>query len=88
MERNSGPSAARNRGLELARGRYVLPLDSDNLLLPDAIERLVNQLQGAGERVGFVYPTIQYFGNRELYFEPPAYNAWLLTRATTSTRVH
>ena len=80
MERNSGPSAARNRGLELARGRYVLPLDSDNLLLPDAIERLVNQLQGAGERVGFVYPTIQYFGNRELYFEPPAYNAWLLTK--------
>jgi len=80
MDRNSGPSAARNQGLELARGRYILPLDSDNLLLPDAIERLVNQLQGAGERVGFVYPTIQYFGNRELYFEPPAYNAWLLTR--------
>jgi hypothetical protein len=80
MERNSGPSAARNRGIQQATGRYILPVDADNLLLPDAIERLVSQLQGAGEDVGFIYPTIQYFGNREDYFEPPAFNGWLLTK--------
>lgn len=80
LERNSGPSAARNRALELAQGRYILPLDSDNLLLADAISRLVTQLQQAGEHVGFVYPSIQYFGNREEYFEPPSFNAWLLTQ--------
>jgi glycosyltransferase involved in cell wall biosynthesis len=80
MARNSGPSAARNRGLEHAQGRYILPLDADNILLEDAVSRLVIQLQGAGEDVGFVYPAIQYFGNREDYFEPPAFNGWLLTR--------
>lgn len=80
MRRNRGPSAARNRGISRATGRYVLPVDADNLLLPDAIERLVAQLQGAGAHVGFVYQNCQYFGNREDYFEPPVYNAWLLTR--------
>jgi glycosyltransferase involved in cell wall biosynthesis len=80
MRRNQGPSAARNRGVRQATGRYVLPVDADNLLLPDAIERLVAQLQGAGEHVGFIYQNCQYFGNREDYFEPPDYNPWLLTR--------
>lgn len=80
MGRNQGPSAARNRGVSQATGRYVLPVDADNLLLPDAIERLVAQLQTAGEHVGFIYQNCQYFGNREDYFEPPVYNPWLLTR--------
>lgn len=80
MRANSGPSAARNRGIELATGRYVLPVDADNLLLPDAIERLVTQLQSAGEHIGFVYQNCQYFGNREDYFEPPVFNPFLLAR--------
>jgi glycosyltransferase involved in cell wall biosynthesis len=80
MRRNRGPSAARNRGISRATGRYVLPVDADNLLLPDAIERLVAQLQGAGDHVGFIYQNCQYFGNREDYFEPPVYNPWLLSR--------
>jgi glycosyltransferase involved in cell wall biosynthesis len=80
MRRNRGPSAARNRGITRATGRYVLPVDADNLLLPDAIERLVAHLQGAGEHVGFIYQNCQYFGNREDYFEPPVYNPWLLAR--------
>jgi glycosyltransferase involved in cell wall biosynthesis len=80
MPANRGPSAARNRGVSRATGRYLLPVDADNLLLPDAIERLVAQLQGAGEHIGFIYQNCQYFGNREDYFEPSIYNPWLLTR--------
>lgn len=75
---NSGPSAARNRALDVARGRYFLPVDSDNLLLPNAIEKLVAFLQTSPEDVGFVYPNLQYFGNRDDYFEPPDYNPYLL----------
>lgn len=78
LDRNGGPSRARNLGLELCAGRYVLPLDSDNLLLPEALEVLVEQLRSAGEEVGFIYPNLQFFGNREDYFEPPAYNVYTL----------
>lgn len=80
MRRNSGPSAARNRGISQASGRYVLPVDADNVLLPEAIERLVSQIQVAGEHVGFIYQNCQYFGNREDYFEPPVFNPYLLAR--------
>ncbi len=72
--RNRGPSAARNRALDVATGRYILPVDADNVLLPGAVRSLVEQLQSAGERVGFVYPSYQYFGNRDYCFTPPAYN--------------
>jgi glycosyltransferase involved in cell wall biosynthesis len=80
MERNCGPSAARNRGIARATGRYLLPVDADNILLDDAIERLVAQLQSAGLHVGFIYQNCQYFGNREDYFEPPVFNPYLLAR--------
>lgn len=78
LDGNGGPSRARNHGLEICSGGYVLPLDADNLLLPDAIAALVEQLRNAGEDVGFIYPNLQFFGNREDYFEPPAYNLYTL----------
>lgn len=39
MERNSGPSAARNRGFSLARAECVYQLDSDDLIEPTTIEK-------------------------------------------------
>ena len=74
QSKNGGPSHARNVGLASCSGRYVLPVDSDNLLLPSAVADLVEQLSAAGEEVGFVYPNIEYFGNREDYYEVPQYN--------------
>jgi glycosyltransferase involved in cell wall biosynthesis len=75
---NRGPSAARNRAIAVASGSYILPVDSDNLLMPGAISSLVEQLQSAGEQVGFIYPNCQYFGTRNDYFQPPSYNPFLL----------
>lgn len=78
LSENGGPSHARNVGIERCNGRYVFPMDSDNVLLPDAVERLVEQLSEAGEEVGFIYPNIQFFGNREDYYEVPQYNLYTL----------
>ena len=71
---NAGPSAARNAGIAVAAGRYILPVDADNVLLPNAIASLVTQLQSAGERVGYIYPNLQFFGNRHEYFEAPDFD--------------
>lgn len=76
LDENGGPSRARNAALDRCSGRYVLPVDSDNLLLPDAVERLVAQLKVAGETVGFVYPNVSYFGNRDDYFEAPDWDLY------------
>jgi Glycosyl transferase family 2/Glycosyl transferases group 1 len=75
---NRGPSVARNRGLELLRTSYMLPIDADDRLLPDALERMLAQLEAAPADVGFVYPHAQHFGNRSDFVQLPAYNLWLL----------
>ena len=80
---NRGPAAARNRALEIARGRYVLPLDADNVLVPDAIDTMVRQLRSAGELIGFVYPDQAFFGNRRDYHHAPAYNLHTLLAQNT-----
>ncbi len=74
LETNSGPSVARNRALAEITESYVLPLDADDKLASGAIEEMVEQLERAGEQVGFIYPRVQHFGNRHDFYEPPAYN--------------
>lgn len=48
---NSGPANARNAGLELASGEYVILLDSDDVFEPDLLEKLLSPLEGTGADV-------------------------------------
>jgi glycogen(starch) synthase len=42
---NSGLGQARNLGIDVATGRYVLPFDPDDVLLPTYVERCVDVLE-------------------------------------------
>jgi glycosyltransferase involved in cell wall biosynthesis len=50
---NRGASAARQTALCQARGRYIAYLDADDLLLPDALARLVGALETSGGDVAY-----------------------------------
>jgi glycosyltransferase involved in cell wall biosynthesis len=45
---NRGPSAARNNALAVARGEWIAVLDSDDLMHPERLERLIRAAQRDG----------------------------------------
>ena len=74
---NLGPSAARNRALEVFDTNYALWIDADDQLLPGALDSMIAKLEQAPDDVGFVYPHAKHTGSRSDYVETPAYNRWL-----------
>ena len=77
---NLGPSAARNRALEVFDTDYALWIDADDQLLPGALDSMIAKLEEAPEDIGFVYPHAKHTGSRSDYVLTPAYNLWLLMR--------
>jgi glycosyltransferase involved in cell wall biosynthesis len=68
--RTLGPGGARNAGIASGSGEYVLPLDADDILAPDYVERAVALLEGRPE-AGVVYCKVQAFGTGAWSWEPP-----------------
>ena len=58
---NRGVMAARNAGLNAAKGRYIALLDSDDLLLPRFLEVLVGMLE-RDSSLSVAFPNARYFG--------------------------
>lgn len=48
-QENQGTSAARNAGLKVAQGEFVTFVDSDDYLLPDCIERIVEAIANSSQ---------------------------------------
>lgn len=52
----------RNRGVGMARGQYILPLDADDMIAPDFLEKTVRHLDDHPEH-GYVSTKALFFGS-------------------------
>lgn len=61
---NGGLGKARNYGIERAKGTYILPLDSDNLIEKDFAKKAM-RIFDKDVNVGVVHGYAEYFGEKE-----------------------
>ena len=76
---NQGPSAASMTGLAATSAPYVMRLDADDVLEPQALTTL-SQALDADPRVGIAWGDVQTFGLTTFRIPaPPSLDPWLLT---------
>lgn len=67
---NQGGGAARNTALDMARGRFIAPLDSDDIFLPQHLERMKALLDGTTNLVGYARMRVDR-GEGRVFLKPP-----------------
>ncbi len=68
-----GPSQARNTGIAAAKGKYILPLDSDDTIGSTYIEKAVQVLE-TRQDIGVVYCQADLFGAQTGRWDLPNYS--------------
>lgn len=69
---NQGVSAARNNGISNSHGKYILPVDGDDIISPTYLEKAVSILDN-NEDVKVVYGDAKYFGAKTGLFKLKTY---------------
>ena len=69
-QENKGASAARNYGVDHARGKYIAFLDSDDFFLKDHLERMIRLLERGDEIIAYSQ-VICDRGNGRRFVRPP-----------------
>lgn len=77
---NAGVSAARNHAIREAKGKYILPVDADDLISPEYIAKAVEVLANANKFVRVVGCRARMFGAVEKDWKLPRFSHALLAR--------
>lgn len=72
-KKNEGPAIARNTAIAASLGKYILPLDADDLIAPFYAEKAIDYLQNH-PKCKVVYGEAEYFDGRTGVWELPEYN--------------
>lgn len=62
FQTNQGLGKTRNNGIKIAKGKYILPLDSDNKIKPEFIIKAIDVLEN-NSSISIVYSDKHIFGN-------------------------
>lgn len=86
---NAGPSSARNSGIKVARGNYIVPLDADDLIAPTFLEKC-NLVLDSDPEVSVVYTEVEYFGAKtgKMKLEPLSASAMVLNNCIVATAMY
>jgi glycosyltransferase involved in cell wall biosynthesis len=76
---NAGASSARNHAIRVSQGEYILPVDADNLISSDFIERASFTLSN-NSHVKVVSSEAEYFGERTGPWKQLPFSVALLAR--------
>ena len=63
LEENSGAAVTRNTAMQMARGQYIAFLDSDDLWVPEKLEKQINFMKKTG--AGFTYTDYAYIDRND-----------------------
>jgi glycosyltransferase involved in cell wall biosynthesis len=66
-QENSGDAAARNKLIKLAQGEFITFIDSDDLLMHDAVERMMNVMEAEGGEVIVYGPYLRIDQNGNVF---------------------
>ncbi len=76
---NSGVAVARNLAIRHATGKYILPLDADDLITPDYIQKAYDIIS-TDEEVKVVYSQAEFIGDKTGLWKLPTFRLELLAR--------
>lgn len=69
---NQGLPSARNNGIKEANGEFILPLDADDKIHPEYLERTLKIIQ-ENENIGIVYGKTEFFGDKTGVWDLPEF---------------
>lgn len=72
-KKNEGPAIARNTAIAASSGKYILPLDADDLIAPSYANKAIDYLE-EHPKCKLVYCKARFFGDRNDTVQLPVYN--------------
>jgi glycosyltransferase involved in cell wall biosynthesis len=78
-QENRGLSAARNAGISLSSGKYILCLDADDMISPTLLEKSFHVLENC-PKTGVVATPPQHFGDQNYIWRPIPFSFYQLLR--------
>jgi glycosyltransferase involved in cell wall biosynthesis len=77
FQSNTGLGQARNNGIKEAKGKYILPLDSDNRIRAEYLTKGIQILEN-DDKTAVVYGNAQLFGDKSGVLRPGKFNLQML----------